>query len=81
MYYVRLLLFIIHLGGFGYVFRVRDIKTSKIFALKRLIASNIESRIEIENEIAMLSKVQLHKHIMEFYYCDKVKSNIFFLLW
>lgn len=69
------------LGGFGYVFRARDLKTSKIYALKRLIASDSESRDEIENEISMLSRVQKHKHIMEFYYCDKVKPNISFLLW
>lgn len=71
----------IFLGGFGYVFRARDVKTSQIFALKRLIASDNESREEIENEISMLSRVQTHKHIMEFYYCDKVKPNISFLLW
>lgn len=69
------------LGGFGLVFRARDVKTSQIYALKRLINSDSESREEIENEISMLSRVQKHKHIMEFYYCDKVKPNISFLLW
>lgn len=67
-------------GGFGLVFRARDVKTSQIYALKRLINSDSESREEIENEISMLSRVQKHKHIMEFYYCDKVKPNISFLL-
>ena len=63
------------------MFKARDLKTSRIYALKRLIASDAESRDEIDNEISMLSRVQRHKHIMEFYYCDKVKPNISFLLW
>ncbi|KAJ6224835.1 hypothetical protein RDWZM_003380 [Blomia tropicalis] len=67
-------------GGFGLVFRARDLKTSKTYALKRLIGSDNESIEEIDNEISMLSRVQRHKHIMEFYYCDKVKPNISYIL-
>lgn len=68
-------------GGFGYVFRARDTRTTKLFALKRLIASDSESKAEIENEISMLSRVQSHHNIMQFFCWDKVKPNIYFLLW
>lgn len=67
-------------GGFGYVFRARDTRTSKLFALKRLVASDSESLAEIENEISMLNRVQPHKHIMAFHYFELVKPNVYLLL-
>ncbi|CAG2116429.1 unnamed protein product, partial [Medioppia subpectinata] len=67
-------------GGFGFVFRVRDVKTSTVYALKRLIASDNESKKEIESEIQVLTRLQPHKHIMEFISWGKINQNIYLLL-
>ena len=62
-------------GGFGFVFRVRDLKTSSIYALKRLIASDNDTKKEIENEIEVLTRLQPHKHIMQFISWGKNQSK------
>ncbi|OTF75756.1 hypothetical protein BLA29_002736, partial [Euroglyphus maynei] len=68
-------------GGFGYVFQAKEIKTNKIYAIKRMISSDNESKNEIENEIDILERIQTHKHIMEFYGYTIIKPNIYYLLW
>lgn len=67
-------------GGFGYVFQAKDLKTSKLYAVKRMISSDNESKKEIENEIAILERIQTHRHIMEFYGYSIIKSNVYYLL-
>ncbi|XP_054162058.1 cyclin-G-associated kinase-like isoform X2 [Oppia nitens] len=67
-------------GGFGFVFRVIDIKSSAVYALKRLIASDSESKKEIENEIQVLTRLQPHNHIMSFISWGKINQNIYLLL-
>lgn len=56
-------------GGFGYVYKVRDIVDSsnlKIYALKKINSTDKETQSEIENEINILKSLQKHPHIMEF---------------
>nr|XP_027201464.1 cyclin-G-associated kinase-like [Dermatophagoides pteronyssinus] len=78
-YHLRLELLIAE-GGFGYVYQAKDLKTNKIYAIKRMISSDNESRNEIENEISILERIQTHRHIMEFYGYNIIKSNIYYLL-
>ena len=68
------------IGGFGFVFKVRDVETQQIFALKRLIAADKESREDIENEIQVLIKLQPHPHVMKFISWGLINQNIFLLL-
>lgn len=75
------LFFFFFAGGFGYVFQAKDLKTSKLYAVKRMISSDNESKKEIENEIAILERIQTHRHIMEFYGYSVIKSNVYYLLW
>lgn len=74
-------LFVPYAGGFGYVYQAKDLKTNKIYAIKRMISSDNESRNEIENEISILERIQTHRHIMEFYGYNIIKLNIYYLLW
>ena len=67
-------------GGFGFVFKVRDLKTSSVYALKRLIASDNDSKQEIDNEIEVLTRLQPHNHIMQFISWGKINQNIYLLL-
>lgn len=73
--------FFIIAGGFGFVFRVRDVQTSSVFALKRLIAADNDAKNEIENEINILTQLQPHPHIMEFKTWGKINQNVYLLLW
>ncbi|KPL93605.1 cyclin-G-associated kinase-like protein [Sarcoptes scabiei] len=69
-------------GGFGYVFRAKDLKTNHFYAVKRMIASDDESTAEILNEISMLERVQTHNHIIQFFGFETIKSkSIYYLLW
>lgn len=63
-------------GGFGYVFKVRDIKTNRFYALKRLLASDKETKNDIQREIKLLTDIQPHPHIMKFIGWTKVKQNL-----
>lgn len=69
------------IGGFGFVFRVRDLQTSEVYALKRLIAADKDAKEEIENEINILTTLQPHNHIMKFITWGKISHNIYLLLW
>jgi serine/threonine protein kinase len=53
-------------GGFGYVYKVRDLESNTIYALKKINSSDKETQSEIENEIDILKCLQKHPHIMEF---------------
>lgn len=67
-------------GGFGFVFKVRDVETQEVFALKRLIAADKESKEEIESEIQVLIKLQPHPHVMKFISWGLINQNIYLLL-
>ncbi|RWS29398.1 cyclin-G-associated kinase-like protein [Leptotrombidium deliense] len=67
-------------GGFGFVFRVRDMQTQEVFALKRIIAADKEAKKEINNEIEVLTKLQPHPHIMKFISWGLISNNIYLLL-
>ncbi|KAI1289824.1 Cyclin-G-associated kinase [Halotydeus destructor] len=67
-------------GGFGFVFKVRDVQSHEVYALKRLIAADKEAKKEIENEIDVLMKLQPHPHIMQFISFGLINQNIFLLL-
>ncbi|RWS11543.1 cyclin-G-associated kinase-like protein [Dinothrombium tinctorium] len=67
-------------GGFGFVFRVRDMQTQDVFALKRLIAADKEAKKEINNEIEILTKLQPHPHVMKFISWGLIGNNIYLLL-
>lgn len=62
------------------MFKVRDVETSQVYALKRLIASDKESKEEIESEIQVLIKLQPHPHVMKFISWGLINQNIFLLL-
>lgn len=53
-------------GGFGYVYRVRDLNSNSKYALKKINSTDKETQSEIENEIDILKCLQKHPHIMEF---------------
>lgn len=63
-------------GGFGYVYKVRDIETNAIFALKKINSADKETQSEIENEIDIFRSIQKHPHIMEFIAFAKVDQNL-----
>lgn len=63
-------------GGFGYVYKVRNIETNTFFALKKINSSDKESQDEIENEIDILTSVQKHPHIMEFITSTKLDQQL-----
>lgn len=67
-------------GGFGYVFKVRDVRTNKPYALKRLLAADNESRENILREIELLTNLQPHPHIIEFVAWTKCQKNAYLLL-
>lgn len=66
-------------GGFGFVFKVKDARSQQTYALKRLIASDKESKQDILNEIQVLTKLQSHPHIMKFISFSQDRE-IYFLL-
>ena len=51
-----------------------------MFALKRLIASDKESKEEIENEIQILQDLNPHPHIMKFISWGLINHNVYLLL-
>lgn len=53
-------------GGFGFVYKVRDLKTHSVFALKKINAADKEAQCDIENELNILKTLQKHSHIIEF---------------
>lgn len=67
-------------GGFGFVFKVRELETGQIFALKRLIAADKDAIEEIENEISVLQQLQPHPHILHFEAFGVVNKNVYLLL-
>lgn len=62
------------------MFRVRDIESGQVYALKRLIASDKESREEIENEIKILQDLNPHPHIMKFINHGLINGKIYLIL-
>lgn len=62
-------------GGFGFVFKVKDARSQETYALKRLIASDKESKKDILNEIQILTKLQPHPHIMKFVSWGQMENN------
>lgn len=62
-------------GGFGYVYKVRDVESNTLFALKKINSSDKESQDEIENEIDILTSVQKHPHIMDFIASTKLDQS------
>uniref|UniRef100_A0A6G1S5G5 Cyclin-G-associated kinase n=1 Tax=Aceria tosichella TaxID=561515 RepID=A0A6G1S5G5_9ACAR len=62
-------------GGFGYVYKVRDLESNTIYALKKINSSDKETQSEIENEIDILKCLQKHPHIMEFIGSSKSGRN------
>lgn len=62
-------------GGFGYVYKVRDLESNTIYALKKINSSDKETQSEIENEIDILKCLQKHPHIMEFIGSTKSGRN------
>ena len=62
------------------MFKVRDVDTGHVYALKRLIASDKESREEIENEIQVLQDLNPHPHIMKFISHGLINGKIFLIL-
>jgi len=63
-------------GGFGYVYKVRDVESNTMFALKKINSTDKETQSEIENEIDTLNSLQKHPHIMEFIAHTKVDQNL-----
>jgi len=70
----------IKIGGFGFVFAVRDAQSDERYALKRLVASGKETKKEIENEIEVLTRLQPHPHIMKFISWSIINPNVYLLL-
>ena len=62
------------------MFKVHEIETGQIFALKRLIAADKDTTEEIENEISVLQQLQPHPHILQFEAFGIVQRNVFLLL-
>jgi len=67
-------------GGFGFVFKVKDGHSQETYALKRLIASDKESKKDIINEIQILTKLQPHPHIMKFISWGQMDNNVYLVL-
>lgn len=67
-------------GGFGFVFKVKDARSQETYALKRLIASDKESKKDILNEIQILTKLQPHPHIMKFISWGQMDNNVYLVL-
>lgn len=67
-------------GGFGFVFKVHELETGQVYALKRLIAADKDSKEEIENEISILQQLQPHPHILQFIAFGVVQKNVYLLL-
>ncbi|KAJ8945124.1 hypothetical protein NQ318_001589 [Aromia moschata] len=53
-------------GGFAVVFVAQDIKTSKDYALKRLLAADEEAKKNIITEINILKKITGHPNIIQY---------------
>lgn len=67
-------------GGFGFVFKVKDARSQETYALKRLIASDKESKKDILNEIQVLTKLQPHPHIMKFISWGQLENGVYLVL-
>lgn len=67
-------------GGFGFVFKVRDLETGHVLALKRLVAADREAKEEIECEVSVLQQLQPHPHILHFVAFGVVHKNVYLLL-
>jgi len=67
-------------GGFGFVFKVRDLESSQSLALKRLIVADRETKEEVENEIRILQMLQPHPHVMKFINFGIIQGNTYLLL-
>jgi len=67
-------------GGFGYVHKVRDLATNNDFALKKINSTDKETEKSILNEIDILSSLQKHPYIMEFFAYTKVNGFTYYIL-
>eukprot|EP01017_Pseudomicrothorax_dubius_P048140 TRINITY_DN870_c0_g1_i27.p1 TRINITY_DN870_c0_g1~~TRINITY_DN870_c0_g1_i27.p1 ORF type:complete len:526 (-),score=124.53 TRINITY_DN870_c0_g1_i27:62-1639(-) len=62
-------------GGYGYIWRVRDVRSGEIFALKKMICQNTERLQTAKNEIAILRAIPTHPNIMKLIDSDIVSQN------
>lgn len=62
-------------GGFGFVFVAQDVITGKEFALKRLLAVDLDTSQEIVQEITFLKKLSGHPFIIEFFAAANIEKE------
>lgn len=80
MLFILKLFHLYFIGGFSVVFKVRDITSGRIYALKRLIGADAEASEEIQREMDTIQVLQPHPHIMKFVTCDVINGNTYMLL-
>ena len=67
-------------GAFGNVFKVKNKKDNKIYALKKIILNNLSEleKNKVKNESKNLSAIN-HKNIVK-YYDDFFENNAFYII-
>ena len=62
-------------GGFSYVYKVIDINTQQIYALKKCLVSDAESKRIVTTELSVYQQLSNQPHICKYYGTIKRKSS------
>lgn len=51
-------------GGYAYVYRVTDINSFAIYALKRIYVANSSAKAQVDQEVALWKQITNHENIV-----------------
>ena len=54
-------------GGFAVIYRVKDVKTGQLYALKHLALRSAEAKMALREEARIMNKVQGHPNVISLY--------------
>ena len=54
-------------GGFAVIYRVKDVKTGQLYALKHIVMRTPDAKVALREEAKIMKRVQGHPHVISLY--------------